>query len=72
MDRNFTYDPELETEEFWAALKNYFDEWQDEDIFIRRFNFMGKEYKIRLINREEIEGKNRMVFEILLRKDGNS
>lgn len=66
-DRNFTYDPQLESDQFWLALREMFETWQDEDMINERFEIDGEWYKVRMWNDEAIHGKKKMVFEFTLR-----
>jgi hypothetical protein len=67
MARNMTYDPQLESDQFWSDLRTMFNQWQDEDMVNERFEIEGETYKIRLWNDESIHGKDKMIFEITLR-----
>ena len=46
---DFTYDTELASEEFWAFVKERFDEWNDEDRVDRRVVISNNQYKVTFI-----------------------
>lgn len=51
MNEDFSYDPELESDEFWNFLKQMFDSWEDEENVNNRVVIDTSKYKISMYAR---------------------
>jgi hypothetical protein len=62
---DFTYDPELTTDEFWQYVRDKFNEWNDENRVDSRFTIVTNNYKVTFI--AEGEEPSEMIMRITKR-----